>query len=156
MAMATLCHFFHNPALFAAGVGARGGNKIRRGTSLLLMERCGSFDDVKQAYLELALSLARRNAARCGPARDAWPGEAQAGELGAGTPGSFIAIGGACAAIVRWVHEHDARTARPGGTRRGAGGALAGGGWAPLLGAALVVAAVAAAILLISPNSPLA
>ncbi|RKO93213.1 isoprenoid synthase domain-containing protein, partial [Blyttiomyces helicus] len=56
MAIATISHFYNNPALFQ-----RSGNKIRRGLAVKLMLASTDIESVKRTYLAYALDINRRN-----------------------------------------------------------------------------------------------
>jgi farnesyl-diphosphate farnesyltransferase len=61
MAIASLVHFYNNPALFT-----KKGNKIRRGLAVKLILSATSMESVKQIYFDFALDLNRKNRAALG------------------------------------------------------------------------------------------
>ena len=56
MALASLTHFYNNPALFQSR-----GNKIRRGLAVKLMAQATDIEHVKSVYFDYALALNRAN-----------------------------------------------------------------------------------------------
>lgn len=56
MAIASLVHFYNNPALFS-----KKGNKIRRGLAVKLILSASTLESVKQIYFDFALDLNRKN-----------------------------------------------------------------------------------------------
>ena len=56
MAIASLVHFYNNPALFK-----KKGNKIRRGQAVQLIQSAKDIESVKQVYFDFALELNRKN-----------------------------------------------------------------------------------------------
>ncbi|KAJ3299859.1 bifunctional farnesyl-diphosphate farnesyltransferase/squalene synthase [Borealophlyctis nickersoniae] len=87
MALASIDHFFNNPALFQ-----KSGNKIRRGLAVQLIEKSTDMESVKDTYYQYALKLNKKNGERVGT-ND--------------FDDSFMRVSLACGRIVRWIQVHD-------------------------------------------------